>query len=186
MESMKAVEVKKEDCQGFINSLCNGELAAVTVKQVKTVINQAFKYAVDHDILLRNYMGNVKVDEVKCKPDLKEDEDVVYNQEEIIALRKIIAETWEDIDFEKRKIKVTKTYSEQTLFDEHGNNLHKKIYTITPPKRKTSIRSVILCDEAIFWLKELKRRYEQKGRMSNYILATKSGKHLNMKIYRVP
>ncbi len=205
--SMPAIQVDKTDCQKFINSLCNGIFSNSTVTGTKTVLNQAFKYGIDQKILERNYMSNVKVKAEECRVSIKDDEDVVYTRDELLKfcqtateswqkhrkytnapilpilcltglrIGELIALKWEDVDFEKRKLYVTKTYSEQTGFDDDGNNTHKKVYTITPPKKKASIRSVVLCDAAIFWLKELRKRYEEKGRLSEFVLATKSGKH---------
>lgn len=70
----------------------------------------------------------------------------------------IIALTWDDVDFEHRRINISKNYSR--IRDEETG---KYIDIITTPKTEESRREILLNDAALYWLKEMKSRNEELG-----------------------
>ena len=73
----------------------------------------------------------------------------------------LLAANWRDIDFESKTFSITKTVIRYTEYD-----TGKKILTVDKTKTADGQRIIALTDEAIYWLKEIKRRNEELGRHS--------------------
>lgn len=75
LHSMLFKDIRKEHLQ---NCLDNSGLAAATQKLLKNLHNQLFKYAIEHDIVTRNYSALTKVKAVR-KPSIRS----VFTSEEM-------------------------------------------------------------------------------------------------------
>ena len=70
----------------------------------------------------------------------------------------VLALNWDDIDFHKKTLRVTKTVNRYTDYD-----TKRKILEIGKPKTAGSNRVIMLTDEAIAWLREMQKRNLQTG-----------------------
>lgn len=89
--------------------------------------------------------------------------------------------TWKDIDFDKRTIKVTKTVS--TIKNRNRfESENKKVNIITTTKTQKSNRVVPMNETAYLVLEELKKRQKDMGIKSNYVISTKDGKVMLVRV----
>lgn len=99
----------------------------------------------------------------------------------------LIALTWDDIDFQKNLIKITKTLYSPT------HNMKK--YELLPPKTAGSVRTVPMDEMVMNYLKDLKMEYDfrkkhTKGYHGNFVLCHESGypyvvKHIENRMDRL-
>lgn len=93
----------------------------------------------------------------------------------------LAAMRWTDIDFEKRVIRINKTVStikNRGRFDESTKNVH----VITTAKTKKSNRCIPMNETAYFILKELKKRQAETCAGSDYVISTKEGKPMLVRV----
>lgn len=99
-----------------------------------------------------------------------------------LRLGEMIALTWKDIDLEKKKLKVYKTFT---------NKIEGQIFAILDPKTSNSVRTIDLDDELIEMLKEHRLKEEKILNFNEdmfifgnvkYIAPTTFAKHLNKNI----
>lgn len=195
-----ARRVKKYHCDDFIRTLTNGTIVYSYVCQIKCIVSQAFDYACDREIMTWNFMRKVKVNEERCK-ERDEQELGVWEDEEIntlqlgsmkcwnrcrkyrnspaifilcgtgLRLGELLALKWSKVDLEHRTIKIERTQTEYTDYDTNA-----KIYEESTPKNKTSRRTIVINDFTYKWLLEQKRRTQQVGIESEYVIPAGSGR----------
>ncbi|MDE5907676.1 MAG: site-specific integrase [Lachnospiraceae bacterium] len=195
-----ARKIKKYHCDDFIRTLTNGTIVYSYVCQIKCIVSQAFDYACDREIMSWNFMRKVKINEDRCKE--QEDKELgVWEDDEIntlqsgsmacwnkcrkyrnspalfilcgtgLRLGELLALKWSKVDLEHRTIKIERTQTEYTDYDTNS-----KIYEESTPKNKTSRRTIVINDFTYKWLMEQKRRTEQAGIESEYVIPANSGR----------
>ena len=195
-----ARKIKKYHCDDFIRTLTNGTIVYSYVCQIKCIVSQAFDYACDREIMSWNFMRKVKINEDRCKE--QEDKELgVWEDDEIntlqsgsmacwnkcrkyrnspalfilcgtgLRLGELLALKWGKVDLEHRTIKIERTQTEYTDYDTNS-----KIYEESTPKNKTSRRTIVINDFTYKWLMEQKRRTEQAGIESEYVIPANSGR----------
>lgn len=93
----------------------------------------------------------------------------------------LAALTWKDIDFDKKIIKITKTVStikNRNRFDSES----KKVNIITTTKTQKSNRVIPMNETAKLVLQELKKRQHNMGIKSDYVISTKDGKAMLVRV----
>lgn len=93
----------------------------------------------------------------------------------------LAALTWKDIDFEKKTIKINKTVSiikNRNRFEVDS----KKVNIITTTKTQKSNRVIPMNETASLVLQELKRRQTDMGIKSDYVISTKDGKVMLIRV----
>lgn len=194
----KLQSVRLPDCQQFINSLYHKNLGHGSMKQIKSVVSQAFEYAIAKGYTTINYMRTVKINVNKCSTG-KAHKKEAWSNEEIQKLwngslqlwkshryyysavylalistgcrvGELLAAEWSDIDFDKREFFINKTVIRYTDYE-----TGKKILTVNSSKTAESQRTIQLTDDAIFWLKEIKKRNTELGRNSGRVIETREG-----------
>lgn len=94
-----------------------------------------------------------------------------------IRLGELLALTWDKVDFDNNLIKITAT--QETI---SGKDKFKKVTTL--PKTKSSYRTVVLNKTSLEMIKELKKRNEEQGIESPYIVCNLNGDSFNDNNYR--
>lgn len=89
--------------------------------------------------------------------------------------------TWNDIDFENKVLKVTKSVSRIRNRDDDAKTKTKLI--LTTPKTEKSIREVVLTDEAIEALEHIKNHSDFVSANDFVICTSKGNKVLNQNLY---
>ncbi|MBD5496445.1 MAG: site-specific integrase [Lachnospiraceae bacterium] len=93
----------------------------------------------------------------------------------------LAALTWNDIDLEKKTIKITKTVStikNRGRFDSDSI----KVNIVTTTKTQNSNRVIPMNETACLVLKELKRRQLEMGIKTNYVISTKEGELMLVRV----
>lgn len=158
-------EIKRIDFQRFINQL---DISTDYIKKITSYIRACIKYAIADKLLVDDFtilatingdnsrkrkIDYLSLDEIKrlinyCKVNRKKDE-VCYLVLLAIAtgarIGELISLHWSDIDFEKQKITINKTYSFATRKD-----------GLT--KTQSSIRTIAINSEMLSLLKELQAK----------------------------
>lgn len=183
---IKISDVRLPECQAYINSKYK-DLGYVSIKQLKSLISMSLEFGVAHDYILRNYMKAVKINKNLCSIE-RLHQTGVWTDDEISKIGRgslemwkkhkkfrysavtmlmiytglrageILAVTWDDIDMDKRTITVDKTSVRYTDYD-----TGKKVSEISTTKTADSRRTVYLVDEAIFWIREIRKRNFESG-----------------------
>lgn len=191
-------EIRQPDCQQFIDSLYQKKLAYGSIKQLKSIVSQTFDFAIARGYVQANQMKTTKINANLCSQERKH-ETTAWSDDEIRKLSEgskqawkthrfyysavymaliftgcrvgeLLAANWSDIDFERKTFSITKTVIRYTEYD-----TGKKILTVDKTKTADGQRVIVLTDEAIYWLKELKRRNEKLGRHSGQVVETSKG-----------
>lgn len=93
----------------------------------------------------------------------------------------LAALTWKDIDFEKKTVKINKTVS--TIKNRNRFEVDsKKVNIITTTKTQKSNRVIPMNETASLVLQELKRRQTDMGIKSDYVISTKDGKVMLVRV----
>lgn len=179
-------DIKRIDFQRFINQL---DVCTEYLKKITSNIRACIKYAIADKLIADDFtflatitgdnsrkrkIDYLSLDEIKklinyCKNNRKKDE-VCYLILLAISsgarIGELISLHWSDIDFERQKIKISKTYSFATRTD-------------GLPKTKSSIRTIAINSDMLTILKELQakntdRIFEsKKGTIyTEYIIST--------------
>lgn len=191
-------EIRQPDCQQFIDSLYHQKLAYGSIKQMKSIVSQTFDFAIARGYVQANQMKTTKINANLCSQERKH-ETTAWSDDEIRKLSEgskrawkthqfyysavymaliftgcrvgeLLAANWRDIDFESKTLSITKTVIRYTEYD-----TGKKILTVDKTKTADGQRIIALTDEAIYWLKEIKRRNEELGRHSGRVVETRQG-----------
>ena len=88
-----------------------------------------------------------------------------------LRLGELLALKWSKVALEYRTIKIERTQTEYTDYDTNS-----KIYEESTSKNKTSRRTIVINDFTYKWLMEQKRRTEQAGIESEYVIPANSGR----------
>jgi integrase len=188
----KLSQLSRLDYQKFINRLSDS-YAKRTVQTIHSIFNTAINKAVELEMVSHNKYQRISVrndaeDVLDIKNNyLSKDEVVLFMEAAkkskyhhyIIAsvllrtgMRKgeLIALTWDDIDLEKKEIKITKSRSDTGV---------KK------PKTKSSVRTIGIDDTLITelkaystWQKKNKLKYGPNYRTSEYMITSPNGKEM--------
>lgn len=172
------------------NLITKDKLSDNSVIAIVSLLKQALKQSVLLGIARVEYTSHIKL------PSIKEKEVAAFNRIEQqrlesyclnskpnyigiiiclytgIRLGELLALTWDDIDFDKRLLRINKTVYTIT---KNGKN---EAY-VDKPKTKQSNRIIPLPKQVISVLKKNK-----KGSKSNYIIATKSGDIVQNRSYQ--
>lgn len=93
----------------------------------------------------------------------------------------LAALTWKDVDFEKKIVKINKTVS--TIKNRNRFEVDsKKVNIITTTKTQKSNRVIPMNEAASLVLQELKRRQTDMGIKSDYVISTKDGKVMLVRV----
>ena len=170
---MKITAIKKEHIEGLIIKLAEEKnLSFSRADLIKTVINNIFNFAVENNLLITNPCERIKLPKSILKEKAERQILTIEQQKRFIEFAKkenfrylpvcelmlytgvrineALALTWEDIDFENRKISINKTFART------GKLVSDKYYFVQTPKSKTSRREIPLCDSALKLLSKLK------------------------------
>lgn len=178
---LKVDDVRLPECETFISSKYE-KLGYISIKQLKSLVSQTLEFGVAHDYILRNYMKTVRINRNLCNvTNLHEtaawtDEEVKklgdgsldmwrnhgkYRHSAVTMLMlytgcrvgEVLALTWDDVDLKKGTLSINKTAIRYTDYE-----ANKKVVEISTTKTADSRRTIQLVDEAVFWIKEIKKR----------------------------
>lgn len=195
----KVINVRRRDCEDFIQYLYGRDLSKSSIKCIKSLVNKAFSYAVVNDLADKNYMTDLPINDSLCSTsrnhntDIWEDTEIQQLAEASLScwqqhryrysalilvmislgcrIGELCALTWDDVDFEQNTVLFSKTTIEYTDYDKH-----RKIHAIDAPKRSSSNRTILLNETAKYWLNEVKKRNEEMGIHSKNVVVAKSGR----------
>lgn len=174
--------LRNDMVQRFVNELSNKGLESLTIERIVGILKSALMQAVDNDLIAKSPATRVKMPLQKERnprvltvheQDLFMEAAKEHRNGEIFLLilgtglriGEALALTWDDIDFEKRVLRVNKT---QIEYCEHVNG--ETIYhrTCGSPKTKTSNRTVPLIPTLVEMLQNLKiERDEEKAKFKD-------------------
>jgi len=199
---MQLQKIKKTHVVEFYNSLSDKGLSSSSISFIHTYLNGMFKIAEDEGIIIKNpisgAMGHIDTDDKTQRIALTLREQTLFMDylrnvphwnvyEPIFAvlfntglrIGEATALTWDDIDFEKKTISVTKTLVVKKFY---GDDEFK--YHISKPKTKSSIRTIPMIPEVIEALQqqqEINKRYKLKTNIvidgcQDFVFITQRGK----------
>ena len=93
----------------------------------------------------------------------------------------LAALTWKDIDYSRKIIRVSKTVSSIVNRDRFESD-NKKVNVITTTKTKKSNRVIPMNETALLVLQELEKRQKEMGIISDYVIATKEGNPMLVRV----
>lgn len=207
----KIKDVRLQDCKDIIAYLINkrdGAAAGMgynTIRHIKSEISMAFDYAIANEYINANYMATVKINQGLCdttrarKSKAWTDEELqelcsaaltswekkhMYRHSAtLIAMiftgcraGEFCALEWDDFDETKRTLTINKTL---TSYKNHETGIHTQ--ALSTPKTPDSVRTIELTDEAVFWLKEIKRRQIESGIETTHICSSRNGLYANQR-----
>jgi integrase len=208
----KLNKLKTIDLQIFFNDKSN-HLSYSSVKKIYEILNPCIKHAVLVGDMNSNPMEGVKMPNKKMMPiqtktiEIYTDEEVEkleygifhYFEENKRLFRyapififilntglragEVLALKWStDIDFEGRKVVVNKSVSDVKNRDRFECDT-KKVSIITYTKTEKSNRIVNLNNKAIIALKEVKRRSEEMGIYSDYVVSNYNDSYILLRSF---
>lgn len=152
-------KVSKADCQVIFNEMMESGLKHATMANLKSCLNCIFECAIDDDIIVKNPVKNIRLPQTeKKKREAVPQEQISLFMDYVkesyrfsfaypaflvlfntgFRIGELAALTWDDIDFQKDTISITKTL----------NRYRKKDYgftmAISTPKSQSSIRKVAM------------------------------------------
>ncbi len=98
-----------------------------------------------------------------------------------LRVGELVALTWKDIDFTKRIIRVNKTVSTIKNRNRFESD-NQKVNVITTTKTKKSNRVIPMNETACLVLKELMKRQQEMGIKSDYVISTKEGNPMLVRV----
>ena len=184
---VRMCDIKPYHCMGVLNLMKDKGRKASTIDQTKIVMHIIFEYALENEIVKVNPVTkSVKV-ATKVTPFV--DSRFLTRQEQIIFLEeaknhkyydefRFILETglrygeltglqWGDVDFERRRITISRQAS---YLEDHGE------FVVGPPKSEKGYREVYLTNTAMDILRSRKKT-------SIYVFATPTGEHVHRSYY---
>jgi len=189
MGDLKLKDIKQMHVQGLINTLVKDGYSSSTAYKVKNIINPAFNIAVTNKLIVENPFKNIQMPaskEIIVKA-LSRDEQLRFEANVsssyfyeffIVALDtgirsgELLALTWDDVNFKKNEIKVTKT-----LITKKDKKQKKKILAVQDtPKTKTSNRKIPMTKRVRTLLENLqKKRIEMNSNDGNIVFCSQVG-----------
>lgn len=189
---MPVTEIKTVHCQSVMLSL-KGKFSNSTLSQTRSLMKILFDYAVDNDMIRSNPVTRkVKVvggtEERMARVLTMQEQSRLINclnhysfQNQYLfvlntGLRcgEMIALTWDDVDFDGRKVSINKT---ATVISANSGVI------INPPKTKSSIREVPLTQEALRILKEQRNRKTANIENAIYVFTGDDGQIISNQNY---
>lgn len=189
---MPVTKIKTIHCQKVMLSL-KGKFSQSTLSQTRSLMKILFDYAVDNEIIHSNPVtrkvtvtGGTEehATRVLTKREQKKfisclDHYSFRNQYRFVlntGLRcgEMIALTWDDVDFDGRRININKTAA--------GISSDGRII-LNPPKTKSSVRDVPLTQEALKILKEQKERKVINVENAKYVFTGNKGEIVSNQNY---
>lgn len=172
-------EISNMKVQELYNNLAKKALSAQSIKNVHDIINPAFKKAVSLNLMQKNPCDftirptiqkpqlNVLSYEQQVKlmnsldPTVMEEVCILIAMSTGLRIGEILALTWDDIDFDKLKINVSKSVKRTALInpDEDGNRTK---LIIKEPKTVSSVRTVPISNNLLGILLTYKEAYENE------------------------
>lgn len=190
--SMLVTEIRTIHCQNVMLSM-QGEYSKSTMNQTRSLMKILFDYAIDNEIIASNPVTR------KVKPIGGKEENLgraltIQEQNELISVLdgyrfrnqylfvlntglrcgEMIALTWDDVDFDGKKIFINKT---ATVVSRDGT------VVVNPPKTKSSIRDIPLTSVALHILKEQKTKKVVNIENSKYVFVGDNGKLVSCQNY---
>lgn len=173
----------------FVNSLVDKKLTHSTIVEIILIARNIFKVGIEHNIFDKNVFSNVYIPEDQ---EILERQPITSQQQELIekfwqghrmgvpamlmlymGIRRgeLLALTYKDIDFAKKTLRIDK----QITFDKAGRP------SISPPKTKTSKRTLLLPDFIVNMLADFK----QKNKKNSPVIAPaiKSKSYMSQSAY---
>ncbi len=179
--------ITNKDIEDFIDS--KSYLATSSLKLIICLLKNIIKFAnqnlrISNNIIINyKFKSNKKQVEALTKPEQQKIEEYIltnklyYNYGIIISLYtglrigELLALTWQDIDFARKTISITKTANNVTM--------ESKLYSYTSsPKTENSQRVIPLPTAIIPLLKELKK---QNGK---FVISNKFGEQVFVRVYQ--
>ena len=207
---MKIKDIRLQDCKDMIAYLIEKKdgtagMGYNTVRHIKSEISMALDYAVANEYINANYMSTVKINQGLCdttrarKSKAWTDEElqelcsaalISWEQKQMYrhsaTLMAMIftgcragefcALEWSDFDEKRRTLTINKTLTSYRDYE-----ADKHIQTLSTPKTPDSVRVLELTDEAVFWLKEVKRRQIERNIKTTHIVSSSSGHYANQR-----
>ena len=125
----KLSDIQRADVQNFVNDMAEKRLSMDYIKHIKGMLNSMFELALADDYIAKNPCKAIKLPKVETKkkrPATKEEYEAMVKVskdhrlgftipllfETGIRRGELLALTWDDVDFQKKRIHVTKQYIE--------------------------------------------------------------------------
>lgn len=194
---MKLKELKSEHIQNLVNDLYNnGEgVSTATLRKIYVIIKSALNKAVYDGIILKNPACFIQlakhdpkdvtafsVDEQKQFEEVAKDYRLysafIINLDTGLRLGELLALKWDDIDFDKRVIKVRRDIA--IVKDRTNKTKNKRMLIEQTTKTKKSKRDIPLTDRATEILIRLKQNNQS---ISTIIFCSRTGTHVSPRNY---
>jgi len=189
---MPVTEIKTIHCQNVMLSL-KGKFSKSTLSQTRSLMKILFDYALDNDIISSNPVTRkVKVvggteERMARVLTIQEQSRLItclshysFKNQYLFVLNtglrcgEMIALTWDDVDFNARKVCINKT---ATVISKNSK------VVVNPPKTKSSIREVPLTQEALTILQEQKKRKMVNTENAMYVFTGNDGEIISNQNY---
>ncbi len=189
---MLVKEIKTIHCQSVMLSM-KGKFSKSTLSQTRSMMKILFDYAVDNEIIRFNPVTRkVKVvggaEEQAARILTRQEQNMLiaclegyhYKNQYLFVLNtglrcgEMIALTWDDVDFQGRKVSVSKT----AMVISSNSQL-----VVNPPKTKSSIREVPLTQEAFRILEEQRDREVVGMENAKYVFTGNDGEIVSNQTY---
>ncbi len=189
---MPVTKIKTIHCQNVMLSL-KGKFSQSTLSQTRSLMKILFDYALDNEIINSNPVtrkvtvaGGTEGRETRVLTKQEQSKLISclnhysFRNQYLFVLNtglrcgEMIALTWDDVDFNGRKVSINKT---ATVISSNGQII------INPPKTKSSVRDVPLTQEALKILKEQRKRNIIDIENSKYVFTGKDGEIVSNQNY---
>ncbi len=168
--------LRNDMVQRFVNGLVNKGLKSITIERIVGVLKAALEQAVNNELIIKSPAAHVKM---PLKQDRTPRVLTVQEQKRLISAAKnhrngeifililgtglrigeALALTWNDIDFSKHILSVTRTQIEYCDHDNNQTTYHREYST---PKTKAGNRSIPLIPALVDMLLNLKQQREHE------------------------
>lgn len=187
----KLSQLTRKDYQDFINKLIK-QYSKSTVQTIHSVFCSAINKAVELEMLTHNKFTHISI---KKKDEISDIKNNYLNKDQVTEFLKVakmrlfhhyiivsmllrtgmrkgelLALTWDDIDFEKKAIQISKSRGQ---------------YGVKPPKTKSSIRTITIDDTLIeelktykSWQKKNRLKYGPNYQESEYLITSPNGSEI--------
>lgn len=189
---MPVAEIKTIHCQNVMLSL-QGRFSQSTLSQTRSLMKILFDYALDNEVISSNpvtrkvkVIGGTEKSAARvltmqeqnrlteCLPRYSFRNQYLFVLNTGLRCGEMIALTWEDVDFNGRKVRINKTAA---VISSDGQVI------VNPPKTKSSVRDVPLTQEAFRILQEQKKRSAVNIENSKYVFTGNNGKIVSNQNY---
>lgn len=184
-------EISAFELQKFMSGLCKSGFASNTINGIVTVLKMSLKQAVKHKIATVQFTEaivrpKVREKKVECftKKDQAKIQEYISSKNDTklygivlcmytgLRIGELLALTWEDFDFSKRTVTVSKSCHDEWINGEY-------IKVIDTPKTEKSERTIPIPKQLLPLLKEWK-----KQSVSKYIVSGKSKIGVKVRCYQ--